>query len=83
MTADTVNLTDLEGAFVEAKLFDDPQFKDEVYTGTIQEVKQTAYGPYVRFSAESGPCHITGSKWISTRKIVRVLSAGIAKATAA
>lgn len=58
-----------EGAYVDAYLFDDPQFKHELYTGTIQEVKQTIYGPYVRFSAEHGPSHITGSKWISLRKV--------------
>lgn len=58
-----------EGAYVEAFLFDDPTFKHEIYEGTIQEVKQTIYGPFVRFSAERGPSHITGSKWIALRNV--------------
>ena len=62
-------LADLEGAFVEAYLFDDPMFKQELYQGTIQEVKETAFGPYVRFAAVSGPSHITGSKWIPLHKV--------------
>ena len=63
-------LASLEGALVEAFLFDDPQFKHEVYTGEIQEVKETAYGPYVRFASVSGPSHITGSKWIRLSKVI-------------
>lgn len=63
-------LADMEGAYVEAFLFDDPQFKHEMYEGTIQEVKETAFGPYVRFAAVSGPSHITGSKWIPLRKVI-------------
>ena len=62
-------LADLEGAYVEAYLFDDPMFKQELYQGTIQEVKETAFGPYVRFAAVSGPSHITGSKWIPMHRI--------------
>lgn len=62
-------LADMEGAYVEAYLFDDPQYRYEVYQGTIQEVKETAFGPYVRFAAESGPSHITGTKWIPLRKV--------------
>lgn len=63
-----------EGAYVEARLFDDPAYKHEIYEGTIQEVKQTIYGPYVRFSAERGPSHITGSKWIALSKVKGLVS---------
>lgn len=70
-----------EGAYVEAHLFDDPAYKHEIYEGTIQEVKQTIYGPYVRFCAERGPSHITGSKWIALSK-VKGMAAQTAKATA-
>jgi hypothetical protein len=67
-------LADLEGAYVRVYLFDDPSLKYEMYEGTIEEVKSNWAGAYVRFKAERGPSHITGSKWISVRKVDRVSS---------
>lgn len=59
------NPDQLVDAMVQAKPFDDPVFKHEVYVGVIEEVKINRIGTWVHFKTPD----LVGLKWIKLSKV--------------
>jgi len=59
------NMMQLVGAQVQSEVFDDPLYRHELYVGTIDQVKMSRAGTFVRFQSDA----LVSKKWVALHRV--------------